>query len=91
MDNKNEDGLDLQPWSERMPIPLKQEEQSIACGPKQVLQDASHVWHPPDFPGMKTGYRLDIMQQQNVTFKRTQSDINCCLNWPYFTPTGAYI
>lgn len=27
---------------EKIDAPLKQEEQSSACGPKQVLQDASH-------------------------------------------------
>lgn len=37
----------------KMFAPLKQEAQSSACGPKQVLQDASHEWHWLFFPVIK--------------------------------------
>jgi hypothetical protein len=28
-------------------VPVKQDEQSKACGPKQVLQEESQEWHSP--------------------------------------------
>ena len=41
-------------------IPLKQEEQSSACGPKHVLQDASQAWHSLYLPGSKTINRVTV-------------------------------
>lgn len=47
--------------NQKMCVPLKQEEQSSACGPKQVLHDASHVWHSPYFPGIKTAKKAQFL------------------------------
>lgn len=47
----------------KMFAPLKQEAQSSACGPKQVLQDASHEWHWLFFPAIKTLTLLYTLQK----------------------------